>query len=138
MKTQDVTPLKRKRMDFYNLKSTRRFREFIGNLLVELEDRCFYCRELLYFEDEYEYGYPEEMYEKGGDLYGAPKSFIDRTWNYHVDHKIPLALGGTNDLDNLTIACPPCNLSKGIKPWRGDGYKKAKAVREALVCKLSL
>lgn len=31
---------------------------------------------------------------------------------YHIDHVIPLALGGTNDPGNIVIACPRCNLQK--------------------------
>jgi hypothetical protein len=34
----------------------------------------------------------------------------------HVDHRIPLARGGSNSFDNLVTACGPCNLSKGPKP----------------------
>ena len=34
---------------------------------------------------------------------------------YHIDHFIPLALGGTNDPGNLRLACPKCNQSKGAK-----------------------
>lgn len=33
----------------------------------------------------------------------------------HIDHVVPLASGGTNSLDNLTVACGPCNKSKGAK-----------------------
>jgi len=33
----------------------------------------------------------------------------------HIEHKIPLAIGGTNDLDNLVWSCADCNLSKGTK-----------------------
>lgn len=48
----------------------------------------------------------------GKDLNGA----------YHVDHRIPLAKGGSNGPDNLCIACPKCNLSKGAKmPWEFNG-----------------
>jgi 5-methylcytosine-specific restriction endonuclease McrA len=32
--------------------------------------------------------------------------------DYHVDHIVPLARGGTNWPDNLCISCPPCNLRK--------------------------
>ncbi len=32
----------------------------------------------------------------------------------HVDHVIPVARGGTNDLDNLVTACADCNLGKGV------------------------
>ncbi len=34
----------------------------------------------------------------------------------HVDHKIALADGGTNDMENLWTLCAPCNLSKGTQP----------------------
>lgn len=34
---------------------------------------------------------------------------------YHIDHFIPLVLGGTNDPGNLRLACPHCNLSKNKK-----------------------
>lgn len=31
---------------------------------------------------------------------------------YHVDHILPLAIGGSNDRRNLQILCQPCNLTK--------------------------
>ena len=31
----------------------------------------------------------------------------------HVDHRIPIAKGGTHSADNLGIACKSCNLKKG-------------------------
>lgn len=34
---------------------------------------------------------------------------------YHVDHVMPLALGGGNGPDNLQLLCPPCNLEKSAK-----------------------
>lgn len=40
---------------------------------------------------------------------------------YHVDHVIPLSRGGSDDFDNLALACPHCNQSKGNKllsEWR--------------------
>lgn len=37
---------------------------------------------------------------------------------YHIDHRVPIIKGGTNNPDNLVIAHPFCNLSKGGKmPW---------------------
>jgi len=33
--------------------------------------------------------------------------------SYQVDHIVPLSRGGRNDRDNLVLACPPCNESKG-------------------------
>lgn len=35
--------------------------------------------------------------------------------DYHVDHVMPIALGGSNYRRNLQILCEPCNLSKGAK-----------------------
>jgi len=39
----------------------------------------------------------------------------DDTSDPHIDHIHPLSKGGTNDLSNLTVACPSCNLKKGAK-----------------------
>ena len=32
---------------------------------------------------------------------------------FHVEHVIPRQHGGTNDPENLALACPACNLVKG-------------------------
>lgn len=34
---------------------------------------------------------------------------------YHVDHVMPIALGGSNSPENLQILCPKCNLKKNKK-----------------------
>lgn len=34
-----------------------------------------------------------------------------------IDHIKPIALGGTNDIDNLQLLCQSCNSSKGMK-WQ--------------------
>jgi 5-methylcytosine-specific restriction endonuclease McrA len=38
---------------------------------------------------------------------------IDGYINLHIDHKLPISKGGTNDDENLRIICAKCNLSKG-------------------------
>lgn len=41
---------------------------------------------------------------------------------YHADHYIPLKRGGSNDISNIVISCPPCNLSRKHKlptEWQG-------------------
>lgn len=40
------------------------------------------------------------------------KSLVD---GYHIDHIMPLALGGPNTDDNIQLLCATCNLSKGAK-----------------------
>lgn len=35
--------------------------------------------------------------------------------NYHIDHRIPLVRGGSNNPSNLVLSCPRCNLSKQDK-----------------------
>ena len=39
----------------------------------------------------------------------------DQSVELHVDHKIPLAKGGTNEASNLWVLCSTSTLGKGIK-----------------------
>lgn len=46
----------------------------------------------------------------------------DISTGYHIEHRVPLSRGGTNNPSNLVLACPPCNLSKHDKlpdEWNG-------------------
>lgn len=43
-------------------------------------------------------------------------------YNYHVDHLVPLARGGSNGARNIVISCPHCNCSRQDKmphEWNG-------------------
>lgn len=42
--------------------------------------------------------------------------FVDlTTTGYHMDHWVPLAQGGSNDDDNIVLACPACNMKKSAR-----------------------
>jgi 5-methylcytosine-specific restriction endonuclease McrA len=34
---------------------------------------------------------------------------------HHIDHVIPMALGGSDDLENLVLSCSRCNEAKGAR-----------------------
>jgi len=57
----------------------------IMELFIQQNERCAYCKAQLTIQ------------------------------NKHVDHIMPLALGGSNDRSNLQILCAPCNQSKSSK-----------------------
>ncbi len=40
---------------------------------------------------------------------------LDRTVRLHVDHKIPVALGGETKPENLRVLCSECNYGKGAR-----------------------
>jgi hypothetical protein len=40
-------------------------------------------------------------------------SFINATANYHVDHIVAKQHDGSDNVDNLALACHLCNLKKG-------------------------
>lgn len=51
--------------------------------------------------------------------------------DYHIDHKIPIAKGGTHSLDNLVLACMPCNQEKHAKDV--DEYREWRRTRRLSV-----
>ena len=56
------------------------------------------------------------MIEQQGGRCKAPGCVADiSTGNYHVDHVVPIAAGGTHEPGNVQLLCPGCNLSKGAK-----------------------
>ncbi len=57
---------------------------FYAGVALRAQRRCEYCRA------------PEDIFN----------------FHFEVDHVVPVALGGANDLDNFALACPACNLYK--------------------------
>lgn len=49
----------------------------------------------------------------------------------HIDHVIPVAKGGTNDLSNLVTACEHCNRGKGAVPLTDTSLQEWEASRLA-------
>jgi HNH endonuclease len=54
-----------------------------------------------------------EVFEKSGGrcFYCGTALTLDGKW--HIEHQMPRALMGPDDLVNLVAACVPCNLAKG-------------------------
>ncbi len=51
--------------------------------------------------------------ESGGSCYWCDIDVSNEL--YHIDHYVPLVLGGPNIFSNLRISCQPCNSSKSAK-----------------------
>lgn len=52
-------------------------------------------------------------------------SYCGTTDSLQFDHIIPLSKNGPDSIDNLTLACKKCNISKGDKQlmeWYGENY----------------
>ena len=63
---------------------TTSWAETVRRVIARAGDRCEYCR----------------MHQS---LQGA---------TFHIEHITPQAAGGSDDPDNLALACPACNLAK--------------------------
>lgn len=93
-----------------SLKSRRKaYQEKVPRLRAALKARdpwvCHYCGTSLAFTDEPS-TYRETMV--GGEVWQLGN------WAT-IDHVVPLSRGGTDDLDNLVLACNVCNARKGAR-----------------------
>lgn len=55
----------------------------------------------------------EQLKRQKHKCYYCHKKIVDGNW--HIDHVVPLSRGGSDWPDNIVIACPYCNDSKGTK-----------------------
>ena len=49
---------------------------------------------------------------------------------YHVDHKRPLALGGSNSIRNLQLLCPECHMLKTQEDRKKISKKRRKKSKD--------
>jgi len=65
--------------------------------------------------------------------------FLDRDTQPHVDHRVPIALGGPDTFDNLQLLCGHCNMGKGHLPvWQvGIPYVERTLTKRLRYCVLA-
>ena len=55
-----------------------------------------------------------------GNLFVAPCYYCRLVFlkdELTIEHIIPLSIGGTNDDNNIALACAPCNHQRGRETW---------------------
>ena len=66
---------------------------------------CYYCNRP--FNNDY-----SRATNKKPAKNGNPRRSV-HTAIFHLEHKEPLSRGGSNQLHNICLACPKCNMNKG-------------------------
>ena len=57
------------------------------------------------------------MVSQGYSCFYCDKPFFHNTLDtkVHIDHMTPISRGGSNDISNIALSCPHCNLSKNAR-----------------------
>ena len=55
------------------------------------------------------------LYQEQGGRCAHPWCRVDLETKFHRDHKVPLARGGSNFIENIQLLCALCNTKKGTK-----------------------
>jgi len=55
--------------------------------------------------------------DRGGCSHCGKRITMELEADGHIDHIVPLAAGGSNDLVNLQLLCKTCNLKKSAHKW---------------------
>jgi 5-methylcytosine-specific restriction endonuclease McrA len=86
--------------------------------------QCFYCHAVLMpidDRDQYAYYHRDDRDQKVSVAgYRLPDTI---TWPT-LDHKVPTAAGGTDETENLVLACGRCNTLKGYTHTHEDFYTR--------------
>ena len=48
----------------------------------------------------------------------VPRPGTKGGYGTHIDHVVPVAKGGSHDMENLVVSCKRCNREKGSKSYR--------------------
>jgi hypothetical protein len=86
--------------------------------------KCHYCHINLIPADADSAPYVRPM-KQGGVTLSDPDNW---TWPY-LDHKHPQSKGGPSTLDNLVLACAPCNTRKGARRTYAEFYAMTAELR---------
>lgn len=94
-----------------------------GRVLGDVDfSLCPYCGEQL-IEREERQPIPDrvrhEVFKRDGYRCRECGASIDEGATLEIDHIIPVANGGTNDIDNLQTLCKKCNRGKYTDEWIG-------------------
>ncbi len=65
----------------------------------------------------------QRLFALQGEQCGYCQELFNNT-PYHVEHIIPLCVGGTNSIDNLCLSCPSCNRIASTKVFATFAAKK--------------
>lgn len=60
-------------------------------------------------------GQIDELFRKQQGKCAGPYCGVSLEFGFHRDHRVPLALGGSNDITNIELLCPDCNQRKRAK-----------------------
>lgn len=61
----------------------------------------------------------QRIIDRDGMVCRLCRRAIRRKRDLHIDHIVPVALGGASTPDNLQVSHAKCNQRKGARPWPG-------------------
>lgn len=60
------------------------------------------------------------------EIQGNACAYCDLTMlDFHIEHVVPISFGGSNNISNIVLSCPSCNLKAGSKVFPSFADKRA-------------